>query len=134
MRDVAGHVVQLLMNVAEEDGDVVIRRQQVDDLLAVGGGPVPLGLQIDRAGARRRRWAPRRRACERSLRSQASCSSPTGHRIGDVVERDEVDALMIERLVQIAEEFLVGRAGVRTGVVLAGHELHQRHVSPRRSP
>src|SRR6266498_1332761 len=47
MRDVAGHVVMFLMNVAVEDRDVLIRRQGVDDGRRVAGRPIPLRVEIE---------------------------------------------------------------------------------------
>ena len=51
------------------------------------------------------------------------CAPDHGHRIGNVVERDEVNAFVVERVVQVAEELAVNDAGVGCGVVLARHEL-----------
>ena len=63
--------------------------------------------------------------CLRSAASQASCSSPSlAAGIGDVVEGDEVHALVVEGVVRGAEELLVGLALVERGVVLARHEAH----------
>ena len=42
--------------------------------------------------------------------------------VGDIVERDEVHALVIEGVVGLAEELLVRFALVESGIVLAGQE------------
>ena len=49
-------------------------------------------------------------------------------RVGHVVEHDEVHALVVERVVRLAEELLVGLALVERRVVLAGHEAHVLHL------
>ncbi len=45
-------------------------------------------------------------------------------RIGDVVQRDEVHALVVEAVEAVAEDVLVHLAVVQAGVVLAGNEAH----------
>ena len=43
-------------------------------------------------------------------------------RVGRVVENDEVIALVVEGIVQLAEELLIGLAAIFLRVVIAGHE------------
>ncbi len=51
-------------------------------------------------------------------------------RVRDVVEDDEVHALVVEGVVQLAEELLEGLAVVERGVVLAGQIPHGLHLEP----
>ena len=52
--------------------------------------------------------------------SQASCAAPTsGLSARHVIERDEVDALVIERVIAVAEVLPVQNAAVERGVVFA---------------
>lgn len=50
------------------------------------------------------------------------CVAQPGARIGNIVEHDEMYALVVERVMRRAEEFPVGLAGVERGIVLARHE------------
>ena len=52
------------------------------------------------------------------------CVAQPGARIGNIVEHDEMHALVVERVMRRAEEFPVGLAGVERGIVLARHEAH----------
>ena len=47
MRDVAGHVVMLLMDVAVKDCDILERRQRVDDRGGVTRRPIPLRVEVE---------------------------------------------------------------------------------------
>ncbi len=50
------------------------------------------------------------------------------HRIGHVVDHDEMHALVVERVVRLAEELLERLAVVERRVVLPGHEPHVLHL------
>src|SRR5215510_16183142 len=60
----------------------------------------------------------------RSACSQASCASPMTASGSDVIQRDEMNALVVEGVMKVAEEFLVGLAAIQRRVVLAGHKAH----------
>src|SRR5262245_39907821 len=51
----------------------------------------------------------------------------SGHWIRHIVENDEMNSIVIERVMEIAEEFLVGFAAVQRGIMLACHEAYSLH-------
>ena len=51
----------------------------------------------------------------------------SGHWIRDIVENDEMNTIVIECVVEIAEELLVSVAAVQRGVMLSCHETHGLH-------
>ena len=126
MGDVARHVVVLLVDVAVEHHDVLVGHQELDRLGAVGASSSPNRGCRSNSG----------RCVSTTMRSSAlRCFevggepgellvAQLGGRIGDVVEGDEVHALVVERVVGGAEELLEGLALVERGVVLARHEAH----------
>src|SRR5476649_718505 len=125
MGDVAGHVVVLLMDVAVEHHDVLVRHQQVDRLGAVGRGPVPVRHQVEQRAVGQHDDAVVGLALlEVGGQPRELLVAQLGARVGDVVERDEVHALVVERVVRRAKELLEGGALVERGVVLAGQEAH----------
>src|SRR5262245_17467856 len=124
MLDPSGRVVVLLVDVAVEDGHVLVRGEHVDHLGAIARRPVPGGIEIEERPVREHDH-------RHLLVDPGEVRTDPGDllvaddrlRVGDVVEHQEVDALVVERAAQGAEQLLVGLAAVQRGVVLAGQEL-----------
>src|SRR5262245_44439139 len=124
MLDPSGRVVVLLVDVAVEDGHVLVRGEHVDHLGAIARRPVPRRIEIEERPVREHDH-------RHLLVDPGEVRTDPGDllvaddrlRVGDVVEHQEVDALVVERAAQGAEQLLVGLAAVQRGVVLAGQEL-----------
>ncbi len=118
-------MVVLLVDVAVEHGGVLVRHQELDRLDAVARRPVPVGLEVEQRPVRQH--DDRLRLVELlevgGQPGELRLAEAAG-RIRDVVERDEVHALVVEGVVRLAEELLVGLALVERGVMLAGDEAH----------
>ena len=131
MGDVARHAMMFLVDVAIKDRHVRMREQNFDGLGAVARRPVPLGVKIEQRpvgeyddtgvaglgrevggyprelfGANRTRW------------------------IRDIVEHQEVHALVIERVMRRSEKFLERLAPSNTsaaeGIFRAAKEIANR--------
>jgi hypothetical protein len=125
MSDVACHVVVLLVDMAIEHHDVLVRHQEIDRLGAVCGRPVPLWIQVEQRPVRQHHDAVVGLALLEIGRQPGELLvAELGARIGNIVEYDEMHALVVERVVQGAEELLIGLALVERGIVLARHEAH----------
>ncbi len=123
VRDLAGHLVVFLVDVAEEHGGVLVRREDVDRLGAVLGRPVPLRIEVEQRTVGehddRGRFVEARQVGMQPF--QLVLADETV-RIRDVVQRDEMHALVVEAVVPVAEHLLVHLAVVQARVVLAGDE------------
>jgi len=114
MRDAARHHVMLLVDVAVEHGDVLATAQHVDHLRAVARRPVPLRREIEQ-------WPVREQDDARVLRLAVNIGgkprdllgADAAGRVRHVIERDEMHALVIERVVGLAEALLEGRARMK---------------------
>ncbi len=129
MRDVPGHLVVLLVDVAVEHRHVRVRHQQVDHLCAVARGPVPLRIEIEQRPVREHHDG-RMRGHRAQVRRQP-CQLRLAHargRVRHVVDGDEMHALVIEGVVCAAEQFAVGGTVVQRSVVLARHVVHHRYL------
>lgn len=111
------------MDVPVEHHDVAVGHQEFDRSGAVSGGPVPGGLQVEQLAMRQHDDAVVGFALLEIGRQPGElCVAQPGARIGNIVEHDEMHALVVERVMRRAEEFPVGLAGVERGIVLARHE------------
>src|SRR5205085_7609273 len=97
MRDMSRHTVVLLMNVAVEDCDVFVGHERVNDVRAIARRPIPLRVEI-------KKWT----VCEHhdarvrllpfeiGLQPVDLSFTHKSLRVRDIVEDDEMHALMIE--------------------------------------
>src|SRR6185312_9184649 len=109
--------------MAIEDGRGLEGGQQVDDLRTVAGEPVPVRLQVPQRTMRED--DNRLTAIERLQIASQPCELFVAHqafRVRDVVQRNEMDSLVIEALMGDAEILLERRAPVGGGVMLARQE------------
>src|SRR5580658_6172486 len=125
MRNLPSHLVVLLMDVPIEDGDVVPLAQDVDGSCTVFCHPVPSGVQVEE-------W-PVREHYDLHIRGGTGqvggeplelCIAQNPARLGDVVERDEMDPFMIELVPRLAERLAVRIAAIKRGVMLTGDEAN----------
>ena len=127
--DVAGLVFVVAMDVTVEDGHIVIGRQHVHYVIAIAGEPLPVRTQV-------KQWTvgeDNNRRCFREagevlLQPCKLFGADLGLGAGNVVERNEVHAAMVEGVVALAEELAIESAAVEAGVMLAGHVLDRWHV------
>src|SRR6201993_4334094 len=120
----AGLVKVLAMNMAVEHGYVFVRCERVHHLVAVAGEPFPLGLEIEQRTMRKHDDGRGfRKAGEIGLHPGELRRSYLGPAGGDVIECDEVNAAMVERVMGGTDEFTEHHATVERGVILARHEL-----------
>src|SRR5271169_6231373 len=104
MPGIAGLLEVPSVNVAIEDGHVLIPRERVHNVIAVAGEPFPFRLQIEERPMSedddRRRL---QKACDVRFEPSQLLRANFRASARDVVERDEMHALVIERIVAIAE-------------------------------
>ena len=134
MTDVAGHVVVLVVNVAVEDGDIGMRGQQVDGRLPVPRRPVPLRVEREQGSMRQHDDGRLLRLAGEVLAEPVELRlAQHRRRQRRVVEDDEVNALVIEGVVQgTTEHFQIRLTAIQGCVVLAGEEPDLRHSQPGR--
>src|SRR5882672_5103170 len=125
VRDMPGHLMVLLVDVAVEHGHVAIRHQELERLGAVARRPVPLRHEIEQRPVSEDddgrvlvllgeiRLDPRELGLADARRG-----------VANVVDGDEVNALVIEAVMARPEEFLPRLAVVEGSIVLAGHKAH----------
>jgi hypothetical protein len=124
---VANRRVLGAVDVAVEDRHRVVRLEQLHHGGAVAREPLPLRLEIEERPVREDDDRRRLRVAREIVLQPRQLLGTDGRLAeGDVVERDEVDAAVIERVVRLAEVLAEQRAAVERGVVLA------RHVQPLR--
>ena len=119
--DVPGRVVMLLVDVPVEDGHIGEWKQQIDRLLRVARRPIPLRIQIEE-GRCARHDDPRVGLELREVVLEPRDLRITKYRggVGDVVQRDEVDPLVVEGVMHLSEDLLIDLPLVGGGVVLPG--------------
>ena len=123
MRNVAGHMVMLLMNVAVEDRDIWKRHETLDHGHSIASRPVPLRIEIEQRTMRQRHDGRLAfQLLEVCLQPFELRFADDRLRIGDVVKGDEMHALVIEGVVKISKEFLVGFTTVKRSV--SRHKPH----------
>ena len=121
--DVRSLEVMLLVNVAVEHGDIAVGHEELDRLIAVARRPVPLRVKRKERPVREHHDARVALLLAEIVREPGQLLIADARRgVGDVIERDEVHALVIEGVVRRAEELLIGGARVERGVMLAGHQ------------
>jgi hypothetical protein len=128
MRDVTGEVVMLVVNMAVKDADMAMVHQQRHRRIAVPGRPVPFGRERKERTVGQDNDGPRGVEL-RQVRLQPFELRLTEdrRRLRRVVEHDEVDPLMVERVMERpAEDFEIGFATVQRRIVFAGEEAHHR--------
>ena len=131
MRDVAGHVVVLLMDVAVENGHVGIRHQRVDHRLPVARSPVPIRSEVEeRAMGENDDRLLLAELGEIGFQPGQLLVTDDRAGIGNVVDDDEMNALVIEGIVELAEEFLERLALIEGGIVLSGQVVNRLHLEP----
>src|SRR5438270_7853553 len=121
--DVRGLEVMLLVDVPIEHGRVPVRHEELNGLIAVARRPVPLRVEREERPVREYDDAAVARLLG-EVRGEPGelLVADAARRIGDVVERDEVHALMREAVVRRTEELAIRLAVIERGIVLAGHE------------
>src|SRR5690242_11568460 len=112
--DPARLVMVLLMNMAVEHGHMLERSEQLDYPVSVARGPVPLRVEIEQRAVReqnQRLAAIELRKIARQPLQLFFTDQCRGIRY--IVEHNEVNALMIERVVRSAEELAERLATVK---------------------
>ena len=113
----------LPVDVPVEDRDVRVAEQNVDDLRAVLRRPLPFGIQVEQRPVREHDDPVVTAGLLQIARQPVDLRRPDGtFGVRDVVQRDEVHALVIEGVVRGAEVLLEHAARVLRRVVLAGQE------------
>src|SRR5439155_3956589 len=99
--------------------------EEVDRLRAVACRPIPLRIEIEERPVREDDDA-RVPGLRRQIRLQPGklLAPDARRRVGYVVDRDEMDALVVEAVVARAEKLLPRLPVVERGVVFTGHEAH----------
>ena len=131
MRDVARHLVMLLVDVAVEHGDIRMGHQQLDRLRTVARRPIPLWIKVEQRTMRENddRRVPLLHAQISLQPGQLRLADPRG-RIRDVVQRDEMHALVVEAVMRRPEELGPRFAAVERCIMLAGHEADVLILQP----
>src|SRR6266550_3402157 len=117
VRDVPGHLMVLLMDVPVEDGHVLVGHERLDRRRAVARRPVPVGSEVEERAVGEhddRRFLvvlPEVGAEPLDL-----VVAQLAGRVGDVVDHDEVHALVIERVMRLAEELLERLGPIERGI------------------
>src|ERR1700736_4529465 len=97
MRDMARHLVVLLMNVPVEDGYILVRHQRINYPGAIPGTPIPIGIEIEKWPVRQHNDARLRllllQVGFEPVELRLANDSP---RIRDIIEDYEMDALVIK--------------------------------------
>jgi len=125
MCDVTGCKVIYLVNVPVEHGDLGVRIQNVDRRLTVARRPVPLGRKIKKGTMGK--YDHRRVGVLLGQILFEPCEliiAERGARIGDIVEHDEMNALVIERVIRVTKELTIGGTTIQRGIMLTRHEVH----------
>src|SRR6266446_3174193 len=123
VRDMPGHLVVLLMDVPIEHRDMRVWQQQIDRLRTVARSPIPLRIQIEQGTVRedddvrilRLLFEVRRKPLQLLLADQRA-------RVRYVVQGDKMHALVVERVMRLAEKLLIRFTAIEGSVVLARHE------------
>src|SRR5205085_12047506 len=129
VRDVPGHVMVLLMDMAVEHRYVLLRHEELDRLRAVARRPVPLRHQLEE-------WAMSedddrlvgRLRLQISRKPRELLIADLRARVRHVIDDDEMHAFMLEAVARATEEFLECFSIVERRVVLARHEIQRLHV------
>lgn len=125
MSDHARLPVVLLVNVSVEHRRARTCRKYFDRLRSIWRGPVPLRHQIEqRPMSEDHERRVHRKLGEVFLEPIELSVAQVRLRIGDVVERDEVHALVVERIVRGSKVLLKRFAVIDRSVVLAREEVH----------
>src|SRR5262249_19693390 len=113
-------MLMIAMNMPVEHRDVLVRRENVHHVVAIAGEPLPLRLQIEQRPVREHHNRCRLRKTSQIF-SQPSqlLRSNFWLRARNIVERDEVHAAMIERVVGLLEELAIELSAVKPGIMLA---------------
>ena len=109
------------MHMAVEHGGALERPQQRHGLGTVRREPVPFALQVEQRTVRQhhdRGISTMRLEIGRQPFQLRRAQGALG--IGRIVEGHEVDAFVIEALVELAEDLLESGAAIAAGIVLAG--------------
>src|SRR5262245_39902561 len=121
----AGHVMMFLMNMPVEDRNVLMRHQGINNSGAIAGRPIPIRVEIEqRTVSKHYDWRVLLQFLEVLLQPLDLRFADGGLRVRDVIESDEMHALVIEGIVGVAEMFLIHFATIERGVMLSRHELH----------
>ena len=108
------------MDVAIQNRHCFVGREQVHHVVAVAREPFPFRFEIEKRTMGedddRRRL---RKSREIFFQPRDLFSADGGTSKGHVVEGDEMNAAMIERVMRLAEVFAEERAAVERGIVLA---------------
>jgi hypothetical protein len=127
--DATHRAMVLLVDVTVEDRGAAVLLERGDRLGAVLRGPVPVRVQVEERAVRE---GDHRRGEGRGREVGAQPSelrlAEGGGGLGHVVERDEMDATVVEAAVEVAEVLAVRLAAIEGGVVLAGQEAHAGHA------
>src|ERR1700677_2554986 len=112
------------MNMSVEHGHVLIRCQRVHHFVAVAGEPFPFGLEVEQRTMREYdNGRGFRKAGEIGLHPGELRGTDLGPSGRYVIECDEVNAAMIERVMGGTDEFTEHHPTVERGIILTRHEL-----------
>src|SRR5439155_24452095 len=131
MCDCAVLVVVTWKIVAVENGHVGLRNQGVDYRLPVAGSPVPIRSEVEeRAVGEDDDRLALPKLGKVGFQPAELLVADGRRRVRNVVDDDEVDALVIEGVMELAEELLEGLALVEGGIVLSGQVVNRLHLEP----
>jgi hypothetical protein len=120
MGDMAGHMMVFLMNMAIKDRDVRMLQQNLGRLRTIGSRPIPPRVKIEQ-----RPMGEYDDSRVRILLAQIVVQplqlhiAQSGARIGDVVQDDKVNALVIKSVMGWTEKFLKRFALIQRAVTAA---------------
>jgi hypothetical protein len=118
-------VLVIAMDVSLQHGYIFIGRENVHHVVAIAGKPLPFRLQIEQGPVSEDDNGSHFRKAGKVLLQPGQLLRPDlGLRSRDVIERDEVDPAMIERVVGFLEKLAVELSAVQAGVVLAWNVHH----------
>jgi len=128
MGDLPGHMMMLLMDMSVEHCYILVGRQDVDRLGTIIGRPVPCGVKIEQGTMRENNdWLRFVVFSQIVMQPLQLIFSNKSVWIRDIVERDEMDALVIKAVVANAEHALVRFAIVEAGIILARDKSYILH-------
>src|SRR5579871_2582778 len=114
-------VLIVAMDVTVKDCYVVIGGEHVHDIVPVTGEPLPIGTKVEERTVREHHdWCSLWKSSQVFLKPGQLLAADFGLGPGDVVERDEVNAAVIEGVMAFPEELTVERAVVESGIMFSG--------------
>src|SRR5579864_3438782 len=119
------------MDVPVKDRYVVIGGEHVHDIVPVAGEPLPIGTKVEERTVREHHdWRSLWKSSQVFLKPGQLLAADFGLGPGDVVERDKVNAAVVEGVIAFPEELAVERAVVESSVMFSGNVLDHGHIDP----